>query len=362
MKIVRVEVAEREYALPDGPYVMSHAVQHAIHTRVIRLTAQDGTWGIGEIARRSYRLPEDAIPAEDRVLPALIGMDFGDVPALLTRWVQEDVLLEGVVFGVETALYDRLGRVSGMPLSSLLGGPSAGMVPAYQSLSSDKPDVMAAKLSDKLTRGPIRVVQAKVGLDKPEADLHRIQTVIDLIGPDTTLLADFNGAMDVDTALKTVPQMADPRLVWEDPCLALEDNTTVARETGQPVMFDMCLSSLSAVGKALASGVAHSVVVKPPFIGGLRAAATAREMAVAAGVPVRIDGPWAGPIAAAAMVAIAIGAPEDALLCSTDLTGPLDVPAKLLSWPRPDMVAPPTGPGLGEIPESLLAGLQPVTA
>lgn len=362
MKIARVEIADREYALPDGPYVMSHAVQEVIYTRIVRLVAEDGTWGVGEIARRSYRLPEDAMPAEDRVLPTLIGMDFSDLPVLMTTWLQQDEMLEGAVFGVETAMFDRMGRVSGMPLSSVLGGPPVGMTNAYQSISSGAPEAMAKKLSAKLAERPIAVVQAKVGLDTADADLHRLQTVLDLIGPHTILLADFNGALDVDTALKTVTQMSDPRLVWEDPCLALDDNVTVACETGQPVMFDMCMSSVAAMGQALASGVAHSVVVKPPFIGGLRAACTARDMAVAAGVPVRIDGPWSGPIAAAAMVAVAIGAPDQALLCSTDLTGPLEVPAKLLSWPEPGRVAPPTGPGLGVIPEALLDGLKPMVA
>ncbi len=362
MKIARVEIADREYVLPDGPYVMSHAVQEAIYTRVVRLVAEDGTWGVGEIARRSYRLPEDAKPAEDRVLPSLIGMDFGDLPALLNTWQAQDEMLEGAVFGVETAMFDRMGRVSGMPLSAVLGGPAKGIAKAYQSISSDAPEVMAKKLSNKLAERPIAVVQAKIGLDTPDADLHRLQTVLDLIGPDTILLADFNGALDVDAALKIVTQMSDPRLVWEDPCLALHDNITVARDTGQPVMFDMCMSSVAAMGQALASGVAHSVVVKPPFIGGLRAACTARDMAVAAGVPVRIDGPWSGPIAAAAMVAVAIGVPDGALLCSTDLTGPLEVPTKLLTWPEPGMVSPPTGPGLGDIPDALLAGLEPVAA
>lgn len=362
MKIARVEIADRAYVLPDGPYVMSHAVQEAIHTRVIRLTAEDGSWGVGEIARRSYRLPEDAVPAEDRVLPSLIGLDFGDLPAVLAGWQTEDVLLEGVVFGVETAMYDRIGRAAGMPLSSVLGGPAVGKAPAYQSLSSDKADAVIGRLSKKLAAGPIPVVQPKIGLGNVDGDLDLIRTVLDMVGPDTVVLADFNGAMDVDTALSTVTQIIDPRLVWEDPCLALEDNITVARKTAQPVMFDMCLSSVAAMGQALASGVAHSVVVKPPFIGGLRAAAVARDMAVAAGVPVRIDGPWSGPIAAAAMVAVAIGAPKDALLCSTDLTGPLEAPAKLITWPSPGMVAPPTGPGLGDIPEALLTGLQEIAA
>ena len=362
MKIARVEIAEQVYAFPDGPYVMSHAVQTAIHSRIIRLTAQDGSWGIGEISRRSYRKPEDAMPAEDRALPQLVGLDFGDLPGLLVDWHAQDVLLEGLVLGVETAMFDRMGRLAGIPLSAVLGGPASGHAPAYLSISSDDPDVMATKLSTKQAAQPAKVVQAKLGIGDPETDLVRVRTVLDLIDPDQMLLADFNGALDVATAADIVTQIKDPRLVWEDPCLALQDNVRVVRETEQPVMFDMCLSSTDALGQVLGTGLAHSVVVKPPFIGGLRAAATARDMAVAAGVPVRIDGPWSGPIAAAAMVALAIGVPPGGLLSSADLTGPLQAPARLLTTPSPGSVAPPVGPGLGDIPDALLTGLKEIPA
>ena len=360
MRIAKVEIAEQVYAFPDGPYVMSHAVQTAIHTRILRLTAEDGTWGIGETSRRSYLKPGQAEPVEDRAVRELPGLDFGDLPALLSEWHGRDKLLEGLVFGIETAMLDRIGRVSGMPLSAVLGGPASGVAPAYLSLSSEDPAVMGRKFHERVALHPAKVVQAKLGIDDPETDLARVSAVLDRLLPGQLLLADFNGGHDRETALRIVSQIRDPRLVWEDPCLSLEDNAAVARQTGQPVQFDMCVSSLSAVAEVLNTGAAHSVVVKPPFIGGLRAAMAARDMVAAAAIPVRVDGPWSGPIAAAAMVALAIGAPEGALLSSADLTGPLEAPGRLVSHPDPGSVAPPHGPGLGDIPAALLANLQSI--
>ena len=70
-------------------------------------------------------------------------------------------------------------------------------------------------------------------------------------------------------------------------------------------------------------------------------------MAVAAGMPCRIDGPWSGQVANAASLHLALGADPELLMFSGDLTGPLETASDLIRHPAPGRVAPAPGPGLG---------------
>ena len=317
MRVTDIQVVPFQPAFAGGGYVMSHVVQKTLCTRLIRITSENGHWGVGEIVRRPKDDHVAAAALEDILLESLPSARLADLPDLLGEWRQKGAY--GAAFGVELALFDLMGRQMGMPLSALLGGPSKGHVPAYLSLSSADAGVMAAAVR---ARPGYPVVQAKLGIDDIDQDLCRVQAVLDAMAPDQRLLADFNGALDPVTACRALGAVNDPRLMWEDPCASYDDNATVAGTLQVPIMFDMCMSDLSVFVRALREGVAAALVVKPPFMGGLGVARTARDLCRAAGVPFRVDGPWSGPVAAASAIHLALGA-GSGLLCSADLTDPL---------------------------------------
>ena len=55
-----------------------------------------------------------------------------------------------------------------------------------------------------------------------------LPVLVKALAPEQTILADFNGALDVATALETLRAFHDPRLVWEEPCRTVEENLAVA--------------------------------------------------------------------------------------------------------------------------------------
>ena len=230
-------------------------------------------------------------------------------------------MFRGLAFGIETAYLDLLARQVELPLYALLGGKLVASVPEYYSLSCADAGTVSATLAEEANGWD--VVQIKLGVGDRQADADRISAALEALAKNQTILADFNGALNVDSALAVIAEFDDARIVWEEPCDSVEANTDVARGCARPVMFDQCLESLDHITRVVADGVAHSVCLKPAFLGGLAVARTARDICIAAGMPMRIDGPWCGHIATAACLHLAVGVPVELLIAGCDLRQPL---------------------------------------
>ncbi len=352
MKIENIRIVDFTPRFPGDGYVMSHITQTVLHARLIRLETDEDHMGYGEIVRRPLQDPEETSMMEDQRLPALEGLEVDALPRLLDQWRLEDGGLNGLAFGVETAFLDLVGRASGTPVSTLLGGQSSDDAPAYFSLSCDEPDVMADIVTRKAMDYP--VIQVKLGLGGTELDMERVLGVLKVMRQDQLMLADFNGALSPGEAIAAFKDLDDPRIMWEEPCKTVEENIDVARALDQPVMFDQCMKDIPAFLLAVQDGSAAALAIKPAFMGGLTLARTARDICIAAGMKVRIDGPWCGQVGAAAALHVALGAPADLLIASTNLIGPLETPDDMIVSTAPGRIRIVTGPGLGALPDSVL--------
>ena len=323
------------------------ARQTVLSGRRLRLTGADGPSGTGEIVRPPVYDPCELAALEDQHLPQLAGIELADLPALLARWRSGGKLMQGLVFGVELAMLDLMGRKLGVPVWALLGGAAARSVPEYLSLSCEEPEAMA----DIVRRhsADFAIIQAKLGTGDLASDLARVRAVLAAMRPDQSLLADFNGALDPGDAIRGLPEIDDPRLMWEEPCDDYDDTLAVARSIRAPVMFDQCLRDLSTCVRAIRDGAAAAMVIKSDSIGGLSVGRTVRDMCAAAGMRVRIDGWWAGQIAAAGALHLAVGASPATMIASIDLTDPIDTARDLIVKPAPGRVAPASGAGLGMV-------------
>lgn len=351
VKIARVDIVDFEPRYAGGGYVMSTGLDTQLHNRLLRLTSDDGVVGIGEIVHPPIYDPVQVAALEDTYLPALCGIDLSDLPAVLVKWRSVGKTFQGFVFGVELAMLDLIGRAMSMPVSALLGGGLVQDMPEYLSLSCEGPEVMAETVRQK-AKG-FTTIQAKLGDGDIDLDLKRVRAVLAAMRPDQQLLADFNGALTPDDAIRFLPHVLDPRVMWEEPCSDYDENVQVAHAIQSPVMFDQCLTDLRTYARALRDGAAAALVIKSDSIGGLTVGRTVRDMCVAAGIKLRIDGWWAGQIAGAGALHLATGAPSNTLIATIDLTDPLDTDRTLISHPRKGRVAPVLGSGIGPIPAEL---------
>ncbi len=347
MQIKKLSVAEFTPRFRAGTYVMSHVTQEVLAARILRIETESGHVGHGEIVRSSVQDPIKASTLEDTVIADIEGQELEALPGLARVSRLRDARLRGFAFGLETAYFDLVTRLADCPLYALLGGRLTDDVPDYLSLSADEGEAMVGRVQrDAADR---EVIQIKLGIYGVEEDIERIRQVLDVLGPSQTLLADFNGALDVPTASTTIQQIEDPRLTWEEPCNTYEENRDVVRATGIPVMLDQCLKTLDLYAAACADQVAGAVCIKPALLGGLSLGVAARDLSIDAGIPVRIDGPWCGDIATAATLHLAVGTPPELLVSGCDLRAPLALEEDWggVKHTRPGRIAPVDAPGHG---------------
>ncbi len=320
MNIKKVTFEDHIFHFTHGEYVMSFVTQTELYVRVLRLETTDGRIGWGEVIRRG-KFDQIAPSLEEPILNSLSGESIASVPVLIRKLQQDDEMFKGLAFGLDTAYLDWTARKAELPMYALLGGRVLDSVPEYYSLSGG--DAEQAGLTLKSEATGWKVVQIKLGIGDLQSDIDMVSVALNALTADQLILADFNSALKVDAALSVIAEFDDHRIVWEEPCKTIEENTRVAAQCKKPVMFDQCLSDLPTISKVATEGIAHSVCIKPPFLGGLEVAKTARDLCIEAGMPMRIDGPWCGHIATAANLHLACGVPEALLIAGCDLRQPL---------------------------------------
>ena len=293
--------------------------------RILCLHATDGTAGLGEIVfapalEEAQRVT--TVAAEPEYLGALAGRDLEAVAGFARDLRRGGLRWHGVAFGLETACLDCQRRREGRSLADLLGGAMSEAVDGYFSISEQSAERVRQRLA---IAGPAcRVIQLKLGVGTPTLDAELVATTLAAMAAHQVLLADVNGGWSLPDALAMVAKFDDPRLVWEEPCAAYEDNLEVARCTPNELLLDGESSrELDVARRAIERGGAAATCIKPALIGGLDLARELRDRCIAAGMKMRIDGPWCGDIASAAILELAIGAPPELLIAGCDLREPL---------------------------------------
>lgn len=334
----------------DGPYAMSHVVQARIYGRIVRLTADNGVSGVGEIVH-APSVPaverEHMVMAERDLIARFLGRPLSELASHARAARTLDKKHRGVAFGFETAMLDLEARAEGVPLSDRLGGRRAESVVDYFSIAEATEERLRRRME---IAGPDRsVVQLKLGVGTLDDDRRKLRLVLSLMTERQTLLADANGGWSVEDAAAMAEEFVDPRLWWEEPCKTYEENIDIAKRTRTPVMVDQCTASYDASLRAIEEGAAGAICIKPAFLGGLQAAREIRDYAARNGMRMRIDGPWCGDIATASILHLALGAPPDLLISGCNLCEPLILEPELHGAVSVggDRIVPPVGNGHG---------------
>jgi len=346
--IKQIEIWDFKPPYRDGSYVMSHVVLHSGLGRLIAVTLADATVGIGEVvfaptSTEAERWRQVGLETE-RFTP-LIGQQKNALLSLAEAVRGEGKDACGVAFGIETVFFDLLAKQQQLSVTDCLGGAKTQDVANYLSISERSVERVRARMALSKTA---RVVQLKTGVGSVQDDRDQIAAVLANLLPDQVFLADTNGGWDVEAALSVIADFDDPRLIWEEPCATYDENIQVAERSGRPVMVDQCVANEEMAMRAADERIAAALCIKPAFLGGLTVAQRIRDRCTANNMRMRIDGPWCGDIANAAILHLAVGAPPDLLISSCDLREPLliepDLKGVVLSDGR---LSPPKGPGLG---------------
>jgi mandelate racemase len=233
------------------------------------------------------------LPPVAKVIEAMSEMLEGDpvVPFDIEKKLRARYTLLGVhniilfaMSGIDMAAWDALAQSQRQPLVRLLGGaPKA--VPAYNSkgLGIIPPKELAKEALELVEEG-FRAVKLRLGRPEAADDLAALRAVKQAIGPQVTLMVDFNQALSVAEAVRRGRMIDDEGgVLWIEEPVRADDfagNARVTRELATPIQIGENFMGPEQMAQAIAAGACDYVMPDAQRIGGvtgwLRAAALAQ--------------------------------------------------------------------------------------
>lgn len=355
----RVTVDRVETLLLDLPTIRPHQLSMATMNgqalMLVRLHCSDGSVGIGEgttIGGLAYgaESPEGMKLAVDAYFaPLLIGADANRVPALMARLNKAIRDNRFAKCAIETALYDALGKRTGLPVSELLGGRLRDSLPVAWTLASGDTGKDIEEAEAMLAARRHRIFKLKIGKRSVADDVAHVAAIKAALGDRGSVRVDVNMAWSELEARRGLAALADAGCELVEQPVATAD--ALARLTGRYPIAVMADESLVGPASALAlARVAGADVfaVKIEQSGGLRAAQEVAAIADAAHIELYGGTMLEGAIGTMASAHVFSTFRE--LHWGTELFGPLLLTEEILQTPltyRDFHLQLPTAPGLG---------------
>jgi muconate cycloisomerase len=355
----RVTVDRVETLLLDLPTIRPHQLSMATMNgqtlMLVRLHCSDGSVGIGEgttIGGLAYgaESPEGMKLAVDAYFaPLLIGADANRVPALMARLNTAIRDNRFAKCAIETALYDALGKRTGLPVSELLGGRLRDSLPVAWTLASGDTGKDIEEAEAMLAARRHRIFKLKIGKRSVADDVAHVAAIKAALGDRGSVRVDVNMAWSELEARRGLAALADAGCELVEQPVATAD--ALARLTGRYPIAVMADESL--VGPASAFALARVAgadvfAVKIEQSGGLRAAQEVAAIADAAHIELYGGTMLEGAIGTMASAHVFSTFRE--LHWGTELFGPLLLTEEILQTPltyRDFHLQLPTAPGLG---------------
>jgi len=226
MQVERIDVAGLAGATPRGGWAHELERDDVVHT-LVTVHTDEGVTGVGSV------YSHDALvrAAIDVLAPLVIGeqaLEPERVSEKLhqhTFWLGRGGTLTHAISGIDIALWDILGKVTGQPVGRLLGGRYRDRVRPYASVLMREPDAMAERLGGLVEQGftAFKLGWGPFGRHSDRLDEQIVSRAREVVGPDALLMVDA-GASDgfaphtYTWALRTATMLASYGVEWfEEP-------------------------------------------------------------------------------------------------------------------------------------------------
>jgi L-alanine-DL-glutamate epimerase-like enolase superfamily enzyme len=235
MKVTAVETKPVVLALPQ-PVGSALGQIERFGCILITLRTDEGISGENLIFTLNDRRTKVLRQMVDDLADTIIGYDAGHIAGFWARaWRSINFLGHaGVpvvgISAIDGALWDALGKASGLPIYRLLGGAQA-RVRAYHSgglwlsLSTDE---LVRQAGEFAAQG-FRAMKMRLGNPDPADDIARVGAVREAIGPDIKLMADANQGLNEAQAIRLGRQLEEFDLTWFEEPLPAWDLDGLAR-------------------------------------------------------------------------------------------------------------------------------------
>lgn len=228
MQIRQIQAAGLRGATPEGGWANEIKPSDCIHT-LIRVLTDEGITGWGSaftndaLVQAALNVLEPLYIGEnplepERISEKLRGHSF---------WLGRGGTITHTISGIDIALWDILGKVTGQPVGRLLGGRYRDRVRPYASILMQAPELLRDHLKEIYTQGfrAFKIGWGPFGRNNHRLDEQIVKAARDAIGPESLLMVDA-GASDAfwgqgyKWACRTAKMLADYDVFWFEEPLA----------------------------------------------------------------------------------------------------------------------------------------------
>ena len=234
MKITRIKSHVLRYELPTE---LGYSQQYYKHrsAHIIEVSTDEGLTGWGECFGPGNVAIANKTIVEKVIQPMVLGRDplqreviWHEVYNLLRDHGQKGMPMQALS-GIDIALWDLAGKITGLPLNQLIGGPFQTQIPVYgygmmlcredlpSHLSRFKQEASAIKEAGFLA------TKMKVGLGVKH-DIKLAEAVRAGVGDDYSFMVDANHCYTTTDALKVGRALDELQAAWFEEPVAPEDH------------------------------------------------------------------------------------------------------------------------------------------
>lgn len=258
---------------------------------VVKVHTDEGIVGYGESApfARTSQMGQKPIVSmlSDYVAPAVIGLDPFQVEAIWKAMDRAAPYAAQAKGAIDMALYDIMGKKTGMPAYNFMGGLVRKEIPLQAIVTIDTLENMK-KASLKWIEQGFKTVRIKLGLGDLKKDIQLVREIRKTIGADIKLRVDPNQAYSVKEALKMIPvleendvEIYEQPIVWND----LDGLAQINAATYIPVMPHESMSSIYDVKELMDREAVSLFTIKTDRPGGITKARITRDLAELYNIP-----------------------------------------------------------------------------
>lgn len=288
MKIVDLKFEKLRIHLNEPIQVAFGELDHSDNVLVCAIT-DEGIVGYGEAAPLPFVTGETAdtiLAALAYMKPGLIGCDPFAIDDVHHRM---DALICGnssAVCAVDLAMYDIMGKATGLPIYRILGGEK-NRIQNDVTIGIDEPESMVRAAKHYTDECGYRILKIKAGRDYRQ-DLQAISMIRQAVGENIRLRVDANQGYSVPIAVKMIAQLEKLNVDAIEQCLPAWDLEGSAylrnKANGMRIMLDESLHSPRDAAKICKLGAADILNIKLMKCGGLYPALKIASVADAYGL------------------------------------------------------------------------------
>ncbi|MDB5060138.1 MAG: mandelate racemase/muconate lactonizing enzyme family protein [Chloroflexi bacterium] len=280
MKIAEIRALALHGATPKGGWSHELELDDCVHT-LIEVCTDEGVTGLGSVFTSAA-----LVEASLRVLRPLCVGESAIEPERVSEKLHQHTFWQGrggaithTISGIDIALWDIFGQVTGQPISRLIGGRYKERIKPYASLLMTEPAALAERLVEVKAQGfrAFKIGWGPFGRQDTKLDEDIVRAAREAIGPQCELMVDAGGSDaywrgDLKWALRTADMLADYDVTWFEEALTPDDLTgyiELRRRSPVPISGGEVLTRRQSFQPWLSQGALDIVQPDVTKVGGI---------------------------------------------------------------------------------------------